>query len=67
MSFSVRARGMPAGPGLSALLAVRFGDPRATRGTPLCLASASLGSCDFPPLGVTPGQGGTGSGWCGGE
>lgn len=34
MSFSVRARGMPAGPGLSALLAVRFGVPRTTRGTP---------------------------------
>ena len=66
MSFSVRA-------GVSGTRAERaaggsFRGPEGHAGNPqLCFASASLGSCDFPPLGVTPCQGGTGSGWCGGE
>lgn len=49
-SFSVRARGMPAGPGLSVLLAVRFGVLEDHVIPPVTPVSASLGSCDFPPL-----------------
>lgn len=64
MSFSVRGSGNASRTWAERAAGGSFpGVPRTTRGSPVTPVSASLGSCDFPPLlGVTPGQGGMGAG-----